>query len=231
MVTTKQMAKVDQLAVENGLLIMQMMEYAGLNTARFVQKFEKKKILILAGKGNNGGDGIAAARHLHNWGYEVKVILAEDPEELSETSKHHYNLIKKLKTPIKTWKNQEEWFKESELIIDGLLGYNIEGDPRAPYDTLIHLANNAKVPIVSIDLPSGLDGTKGDPYTPCIKANTTLTLALPKKGLFKDAAKNHVGKVYVADLGIPQFIFDEAGIKTSAFFEKNSIEPFAPLND
>ncbi|MDP2625128.1 MAG: NAD(P)H-hydrate epimerase [Candidatus Peregrinibacteria bacterium] len=181
----------------------------------------------MCGKGHNGGDSLAAARHLKNWGYNVNVLLAQPHEELKETSKHHYNLLKQMKVPMKVWKGtslQKKWFKQSTVIIDGLLGYNIKGNPRPPFDTLINLANETSKPILAIDLPSGLNGSTGKRANPCIRADSTLTLALPKTGLMEPSAKEYVGKVYVADLGIPDFIFKKAGIKLSGpIYQKHSI--------
>lgn len=230
-ITSAQMADVDKIAVKQGLMIIQMMEYAGLNIARFIQGFIQEKtpgkVLILAGKGHNGGDGIAAARHLVNWGIETNILLAELPENLKTTSVHHLSLVKKNNIYAEIWNNtkeQKQLFQEADVIVDSLLGYNINGNPRERYKALIIEANNANKPIIAIDLPSGLDGTTGAPNAPTIKANQTLTLALPKIGLTKKSATEYVGEVFVADLGITESIFSEAGIQVpKGLFKTNSI--------
>jgi NAD(P)H-hydrate epimerase len=226
-VTSEQMATVDRIAVEDGLLIMQMMEYAGLNIARYVLSHKAESFLILCGKGNNGGDGLAAARHLINWGHDVKVLLAEDPSVMSEMARHHYDFLLKMGAPMEVWTGVDlhlEWFDSVDLIVDALLGYNISGDPRPPYDALINKSNEAEQPVVSIDLPSGLNGSTGTPYTPCIVAAATLTLALPKAGLTADAAKDYIGELSVADLGIPAFVYQKAELDVPAgLFQKSSV--------
>lgn len=227
-ITSEQMADVDREAVNNGLSITQMMEYAGLGCARIMQKFEGSKILILVGKGHNGGDGLAAARHLINWGYDVKILMAESPEDFREASKTHYDLLKKMGVNIEIWGHgdeQKDYFKNCDLIMDALLGYNINGDPRGHYKFLIEEANISEKVIVAIDIPSGLEGSTGKPNNPTIKANTTLTLALPKKGLIE--SKHYVGELYISDLGIPDFVYKKAGINVPAgLFKKNSIVKF-----
>lgn len=213
-ISTEQMAKVDQLAVESGLLVMQMMEIAGYSIARFTQKFPEKKVLILAGKGHNGGDGIAAARHLSLWGHQVILMLAEPPKFLKENSNHHYNLVSKMPIEIVNFdsKTAKDHFENKVVIIDALLGYNIDGHPREPYSAIINLANQSNNAILSVDLPSGLNGSTGQAFTPCIKATATLTLDLPKTGLIKKAAKKFIGDLYLCDLGIPNFIHEQLGI-------------------
>jgi len=219
------MAKVDEEAVANGLSITQMMEYAGLNIARFAKKAER--IIVLVGKGHNGGDGLAAARHLINWGHKVEILFAIPPEELKEASVVHYKLLKKMNADMKEWDNQE--FKDVDLIIDALLGYNIDGDPRGKYAELIDAANRSGKHIQSIDIPSGLDASTGEAYSPCIKAHQTLTLALPKTGLTKKDARPYVGEISVADLGIPDFIYSKSLIKVpEGLFASGSIISLSP---
>ena len=93
------------------------------------------------------------------------------------------------------------------LIIDALLGYNGKGDPRPPFSLWIERANRSGIPILSLDIPSGLDASTGLPGSPCIKATTTLTLAAPKTGLFADSAKGYVGELFLADIGIPPQVY------------------------
>ncbi|MDA1061001.1 MAG: NAD(P)H-hydrate epimerase [bacterium] len=222
-ISSGQMAVVDRVAVEEGLLIIQMMEYAGLNIARFVQSSHYSSILILAGKGHNGGDGIAAARHLKNWGYKVRVILAEEPSELKEVSRHHFDLLEKMNVEMKVWDGD---LGEEDLIIDALLGYNIDGDPRAVYGEIISVANDSVADILAVDLPSGMNGTTGKAYNPCIKADKTLTLALPKIGLLKGI--EYTGELFVADLGIPEEVFKKAGLDIPVgLFRSDSIQKFS----
>jgi NAD(P)H-hydrate epimerase len=114
-------------------------------------------------------------------------------------------------------------FNESELIIDALIGYSLKGDPRSPVSEIIDHANAVKTPILSLDLPTGLDATTGKSYKPCIIAEKTSTLALPKKGLLIREAHDHVGDLYLADIGIPPILYQEIGIEIGNIFKNKSL--------
>lgn len=206
--TAEQMAKVDELAVEGyGVQIIQMMEnagrqLAGLATTLLGSSVSEKNVLVLCGPGNNGGGGMVAARHLHNWGAEVQVVLAVEPDRLRNVPAQQWRTISALGLG-----STDVADPETSLIIDALLGYRGAGDPRAPISNWIEQANKSTARVLSLDLPSGLDATSGVPGSPCIKASATLTLAAPKTGLFAEAAKPFVGEVYLADIGIPPEVF------------------------
>lgn len=208
----EQIAELDRLAMEEfGLDILQMMEIAGYNFARIVKIYLKelnhKHILVLAGVGNNGGDGLCAARYMANWGAEVKIILAKSG--LKPAAKHQLTIIEKMGIettfpPVK--------LLEADLVVDALLGYNQVGNPRSPYDDLISQANELKAPIFAFDNPSGLDIDSGNPSNPTIKAHTTITLAAVKKGLVAQSAKEYVGDLELIDLGIPKPAYIKTGL-------------------
>lgn len=224
-ITKAFMRKIDEIAPQNGLQIIQMMEHAGLQIARFAESFNAKRILILAGKGNNGGDGIAAARFLKNWGYKVKIIIAVAPSELKDAALQHFQLIKKMEIPVTVYQNDLSTdFQRTDLIIDALLGYPTSSNPRDATADMITAANKSEKPILAVDIPSGLDATTGKPYQPCIQAVATITLGLPKTGLITKYARPYVGKLFLTDLGIPDFIYQQAGIEIPpAIFKKKSI--------
>lgn len=209
----EQISELDRLAIgEFGLDILQMMEIAGNKFAQIVRNFLKdlnhKHIMVLAGVGNNGGDGLAAARYLANWGAEVKVILARP--DLKPAGKHQLAIIEKMEIetalpPVK--------LLEADLIVDALLGYRQVGDPKQPYDNLISQANELKAPIFAFDNPSGLDIESGKATSPTIKAHTTITLAAVKKGLVAESAKEYVGNLELVDLGIPRLAYTKATLE------------------
>jgi len=209
----EQIAELDRLAMgEFGFDILQMMEIAGNNFALIVRNFLKdlnhKHIIVLAGVGNNGGDGLCAARYMANWGAEVKIVLARS--DLTPAAKHQMVSLEKMGIetafpPVKLLK--------ADLVVDALLGYNQVGDPRPPYDDLISGANELKMPIFAFDNPSGLDIDSGDPSKPTIKAHTTVTLATIKKGLLAEGAKEYVGNLELVDLGIPKLAYVKTGLE------------------
>ena len=102
---------------------------------------------------------------------------------------------------------------KSYAIIDSLIGYHLDGAPRGDFATAINLINESGKRVVSYDLPSGVDATTGECYSPCVKANVTLTLALPKRVFKNKKAKQYFGRVYLADIGIPEFLYKKVNPK------------------
>lgn len=200
----KEMMALDAEMIKLGIDVPRMMELAGFFVAIaatiIIKNKHKKKILILNGTGNNGGDSLVAARHLLNWGYKVDVAFASN--KLKPMASHQWRILKNME--VRAAKNIN--YKNHSLIIDGLLGYNIEGNPRNSFARMITAANKSKVPILAIDLPSGLDATTGHAYNPCIVATTTIALSAVKQGLLKREAKKYTGKVLVAYMSVPGII-------------------------
>lgn len=217
--TAKEMQRIDDLAVKNGLEILQMMELAGWRMIPFFAQLKisrSSRVVILCGKGNNGGDGLAAARHLVNYRYRVQVILAAS--DMNEHSKHQLKLLKQMKVPIlyfaKAKTGGRQMIKQARVIIDGLIGYNLSGTPRSKFAELIELANYSRARVIAYDLPSGMDAA-GICYEPCIRADHTLTLALPKAAFLTKSGKARSGQVSVVDIGIPEVLYDrvKSGIR------------------
>lgn len=209
--TSKEMEKLDILAVKNGLEIRQMMELAGHHMIEVFQRLKinkNKKITIVCGTGNKGGDGLSAARHLYNYGYKkMSIILVSS--KIKNDSKHHLNLLKKMKIPIYIYtKKANALIKKSDILIDSLIGYHLDGPPRGKFEELIEVINEAKKKIISYDLPSGMSA-EGQCLGICIKAYATLTLALPKKIFKIKQGKKMSGKIFLADIGIPAFLYDK----------------------
>lgn len=213
-ITSKQMAKVDNIAMKKyGLTVEQMMENAGRNLARFAyDKFKPKEVLVAYGKGNNGGGGLVAARHLKILGVNVEIIGA------SKTV--NTNVSRELKILKKMGVHQTTRVTKADIIIDALLGYNIKGNPKNKYAKLIKEINKTKSKIISLDLPSGLDPNTGKCHKPCIKSDYTITLALPKIGL---KHTTQAGKIYLSNIGIPNEVYTSLNIKIKNYFSKDDI--------
>jgi len=233
-VSVEQMKQVDRVAVEDfGLQILMMMENASIYTASLAQRMlnntvKNKKILILAHKGNNGGDGLGAARHLANKGAEITVVLTCTPNELTSEGMNQYRILHRSGIPIieldtLNMSTVKTLISTSDLIVDALLGNNIKGAPRSPIDLIISAINSSPVQTLSIDIPSGLDGDTGLPHRPTVKATATLTLAMPKKGLLLLSAQKYIGELWVADLSIPQSVYQKLNIAANNVFEENSL--------
>ena len=223
--STSQMVEVDRLMIEEyQITLIQMMENAGRNLAELARRelggqVVGRSITILCGAGNNGGGGLVAARHLHNWGAEVSPVLAFDPSRLKEIPAHQWHILQQMGLDS----GVEPALAEVDLIIDAMIGYGLSGDPRQPVAGWINQANNAGRPILALDAPSGLDTTSGIPGNPCISAAATLTLALPKSGLSTLQAKEVVGELFLADISVPPELYRHLGVQVPNLFEDDTI--------
>jgi NAD(P)H-hydrate epimerase len=225
-VTTDQMIEVDRLMIEEwGITLLQMMENAGRNFAELARRqlggaVHGKRVAVLCGHGNNGGGGMTAARHLHNWGAKVEVVLAGDENRLKEIPAHQWRILYNMGIT-----HSAVELSGTHLILDAMLGYGSKGDPRLPIADWIQLANASGVRIISLDTPSGLDTTTGLPGSPCIRASATLTLALPKTGLFAPGARPFVGDLYLADLSVPPELYaaPSLGLQLTSPFGEDTI--------
>jgi len=211
-----QMREMDQRAIEDfGMPVLLLMENAGRAVAETVRKFSNKKspILILAGSGNNGGDGIVAARYLFNIGWPVEIILSKAQDDFKGDTATHMQLATNFGVPVSNYNHIHEEgvrkkLKMSRIVVDALLGTGTKGEAREPYKTLIRLINEAHKPVIAVDIPSGLDGDKGKINDNAVSARLTITMGAVKNGLLKPSAKEYVGKLIVADIGFPKTLFD-----------------------
>lgn len=212
--SVNQMREVDRLMIEEWhISLLQMMENAGRNLADLSRyllggSVKDHKIVVLSGKGNNGGGGMAAARHLHNWGARVQVKLMGSANNLKQVPALQWLAIKRMGLPL-----GEPQLSDADMIIDAMLGYGLEGDPRPPISEWIVKANESGSHILALDTPSGLSLDSGKNSAFCIQAKTTLTLALPKKGLLNPEAKTCVGDLYLADIGVPPELYSSPSLK------------------
>jgi NAD(P)H-hydrate epimerase len=115
-------------------------------------------------------------------------------------------------------------FSKYGLLIDALLGYNLRGNPRGEVAKLVVGANASRMPIIALDVPTGLDPNTGNPLEPCIRATETLTLALPKKGLYMKKSAPYVGKLFLADISVPMKLYRDLGLKKAIFYSNPIVE-------
>ncbi|MBI3244677.1 MAG: NAD(P)H-hydrate epimerase [Chloroflexi bacterium] len=223
--TTAQMADVDRLMIEEySILLIQMMENAGRNLAEQARRMldgqlAGRHIVVLCGAGNNGGGGMVAARHLHNRGASVRVKFVGDPARLKDVPAHQWRILQAMDLA----KNDDPDLAQADLIIDALIGYGLSGDPRRATAEWIVQANLSGRPILALDTPSGLDATTGVPGSPCIRANATLTLALPKAGLLQVNARHFVGGLYLADISVPPELYRRIGVEVGPLFAEDIV--------
>ena len=203
--------------------LIQMMENAGRNLAILAKEcfsaLTLKQVVVLAGTGGNGGGTLVAARHLLNWGAKLSVLTSKAPNDYRGVPRHQLDILTKMNADINTTSI------EPELIIDGLIGYSLTGRPGGKAAELIIWANDCKVPILALDIPSGVSSTKNQVFEPAIKADATMTLALPKAALFSKAAKAYIGELYLADISVPGSLYAKPplNLKVDNIFAKGPI--------
>jgi hydroxyethylthiazole kinase-like uncharacterized protein yjeF len=231
-VTTEQIRQLDQRAIAAGIAGEELMERAGYavarTTAAFLKRREARAVLLLAGKGNNGGDAIVAARHLAGAGCHPTLVLMCRRSELEGDPLLHFRRLVggihvfELPDLVGPAPGSTSFAGGAEsavlqqiiaetdpaVVVDGLLGTGLKGDVREPYTTAIQVMNGLGRLIVAIDIPSGLDSDTGEPHGACVRADATVTMGLPKIGLLKPAATESVGRIEVADIGFPRELVD-----------------------
>ena len=224
-ITTQQMIEVDRLMIDHyGITLFQMMENTGLNLARLAINFseESDSYLILAGSGGNGGGTLVAARRLIGWGKKVQIRLSKDFDQYHGVPAHQLYILQQLKADVKAFDPKEDL--SADIILDGIIGYSINDAPKGIAAQMIEMVKSTAAKIISLDTPSGIELTEGIAYKPSVKSDATLTLALPKKGLFKPEIKKQVNQLYLADIGVPLQLYQKMGLDMKQNpFEKSGI--------
>jgi NAD(P)H-hydrate epimerase len=216
--TREEVRDVDRRAIEEfGLPGIVLMENAGRGTAELlIEQNIGGPVVIVAGKGNNGGDGFVIARHVENYGFDVRVLLFADPHELTGDALTNYRVISAAGMRIRECAraDREEWkdeLRSASWIVDALLGTGTRGRVREPFGTVIEEINASGVPVLAVDLPSGLDCDTGEPLGPCVRAVHTATFAAPKRGFESPGAAAYTGKMHVIDIGVPRSLLTRLG--------------------
>ena len=238
-ITVAQMIDVDRLMVEDyGILLLQMMEDAGRGLAEVARYLlggdvAGRKVVVLVGRGNNGGGGLVAARHLANAAAEVTVALATAPDALGDVPEHQRVTLAKMGVAGSDHVSEPgalpRLIEGADLLLDALIGYRLHGAPREPIASFIHAANAVPAPRLALDLPSGLDGDRGVPLAPTLRADATLTLAWPKAGLLTKAARPFVGKLLLADISVPAGAYRAVGVDPGMLFARGPIVRVRPV--
>jgi len=214
-VSEAQMREVDRLMIDDfHINLLQMMENAGRNLAELsLRAFAPAGVLVLAGRGGNGGGGLVAARHLTNRGVPVAVALSHDEANMAPVPRHQLDILARMDV---TLLDQPE---RADLVIDALIGYSLRGNPSGRTADLINWANQQGRPVLSLDVPSGLDVTTGTPSKPCVSAAATMTIALPKLGL----RHVQVGDLYVADISVPAALYRQLDLDVPVLFRDDTL--------
>ncbi|MFH1654214.1 MAG: NAD(P)H-hydrate dehydratase [Pseudomonadota bacterium] len=210
-VNSQQMRFLEEEAVKQfGLNTLSMMEKAGLGIADLVIRLsgkKKSKITIIAGSGNNGGDGLVAARILADKVDRLDVCILAAPEKLSHDSKINFDKLPK-KVRFIQMDELEGSLKDADLVVDAIFGTGLTREVLGDFLTAIELCNNSKGMKIAVDIPSGLSSDTGEVLGSTFKADYTCTFGAPKRGLFLKSGYEFSGRLEVVDIGIPSSLIE-----------------------
>ena len=228
--TTDQMIEVDRAMMEDYRIdLVRMMENAGRNLAHLArQRFlggdpRGQRVAVLAGTGGNGGGALVSARRLHSYGAIVTVFVTKPIADFTPIPGQQLELVRRMGIVIGSSADIGS-VGTLDLVLDGVIGYSLNGAPRGEAATLIRWGNEQAAPILSLDAPSGIDTTTGSVFEPAVRATATMTLALPKEGFKAPGVDSHVGELYVADISVPPELYERfLGIEVGPVFATSDI--------
>ncbi len=228
--TTDQMIEVDRAMMEDYRIdLVRMMENAGRNLAHLArERFlggdpRGHRIVVLAGTGGNGGGALVAARRLHNYGAEVDVYVTKPDDGFTPVPGQQLDLLRRMGVTIGS-ADAVGTAGTADVVLDGVIGYSLQGAPQGEAGTLIRWTNDQAAPVLSLDAPSGVDTTTGTVFEPAVRATATMTLALPKEGLRAPGVESHVAELYLADISVPPELYCRfLGIGVGPIFAESDI--------
>jgi NAD(P)H-hydrate epimerase len=215
-VTAEEMRNLDEKTVKKyGISGSVLMERAGLAVAVKIRElFDKKKVIVLSGSGNNGGDGIVIARNLYNWGWNVKVLLMAKEDKLSPDCLAQLRIARKIRVPVEFRTALNDKDLHSAVIVDALLGTGMNKPVTSPMSDIIAFINKSDVRVVSVDIPSGISSDDGQVKGEAVMADYTVTFGLPKIGHLLHPGADHTGHLFIEDIGFPAELLSSESLKT-----------------
>jgi len=213
--TREQVRLIDKLALERyhipGLVLMENASRAVADAIISMASVADASVAIVCGGGNNGGDGFAVARHLHNRGAHVDLVLAAAPARLRGDALMNWQIVEAMGIENVDFHDSEDVVNAHavDIVIDALFGTGLSRQPGADMTKLIEVMNRSGLPIVAIDLPSGLDCDSGEALGACIRATRTVTFVAEKVGFANPASKQYTGEITVGDIGCPRELIEE----------------------
>jgi hydroxyethylthiazole kinase-like uncharacterized protein yjeF len=235
--TSAQMREIDRKAMEEvGLPGPVLMENAGLRVAAALRglfpDIRGGRIVVVAGRGNNGGDGLVAARHLQSLGYEVEILLLAKVQELKGDALLNARICRNMGLLLREAAGPQDWgaaaktLHGARVIVDAIFGTGLVKPAEGLYARAIQDINKAKAFKLSIDIPSGLSSDTFRLIGPAVKADLTVALAAPKVGHVLPPAEDMVGELLIADIGIPRALFDDKSLTLEMVDDKAVIPLF-----
>jgi len=239
-VSAEEMKWCDETTIKGlGIPGLLLMENAGGAVARRIRDIlgdlSQRRILIFCGKGNNGGDGFVVARHLSNAGAHVTIVLTSSPAELQGDALSNYAVLKKLAGRTVPAISIQRYSKSAlgglrriDCIVDAIFGTGFSGKVKPPVLGLMEWMNSQNVPMISVDIPSGLNATTGVVETMAVRATCTVTFGLCKSGLLLNRGKELAGNVRVADIGIPRIVTDSKKLSRTYLVDASDVKTGMP---
>jgi hydroxyethylthiazole kinase-like uncharacterized protein yjeF len=215
--TSEDVARLDAAAADCGVTTLQLMEVAGWQVARcaWQRLGGAAGVSVIAGYGNNGGDGLVAARHLATWGCAVRVLVLGTETRVTGIVADHVQSARRCGVDAVIDASPAAVYgiiAHAELVIDAILGTGLRSAPRQPQADAIRAINESVVRVLSVDVPSGLDATTGEAFDPTVDAALTCTLTAMKRGLRRGDGPRRAGDIWVADIGMPAVAWRQAGL-------------------
>jgi hydroxyethylthiazole kinase-like uncharacterized protein yjeF len=240
--TAAEMREVDRLSTErHGIAGLTLMENAGKSVAEFLQlrfrNIARRRIVILCGKGNNGGDGFAVARRLLETGAKPTVFVFASPDDVRGDAAINLKRWQDLSRELQIVRSPGEWqslkapLASADIILDALLGTGIRGPVEGLLKQVIEDVNRKRPEqaVVSVDIPSGLPADTGEANGVVVAANYTITFTAPKMGMLAGHASDFVGQLIVRDIGSPPELIEETGNGNLRWSEPREFLKFAAL--
>lgn len=215
--SAEQTAALDAAAIDLGVVILQLMEVAGLQVARTAWELLGRRpgtVVVAAGGGNNGGDGLVSARLLEAWGCRLRCVLVAEPGRVGAAVRHQLAALGAGGTPLTTGEDGRGIAGSvagCDLAIDALLGTGLGSAPRPRQASAIAALAGART--LSVDLPSGLSADTGEALGECVEATATCTLTAVKHGLWSAAGRHRAGDLWAADIGMPAAAWRAVGLE------------------
>ena len=210
-VSTAVVREMDRRTIEEyGLPGAVLMESAGTSVTEVacLMAPARGRVVVMAGAGNNAGDGFVAARQLANRGFSVCVVTAAESGGYKGDARLNFSIIERMGIDVTEWPHNALALTEgADVIIDALLGTGLSGPLRPPYADMIAAVNAARAHVLSVDIPSGLNADTGEVATAAVKADRTVTFALPKTGLYRGEGPEKTGEVLLGDLEMPRAVY------------------------
>lgn len=240
--TTEEMGQVDRLTTARyGIPGLALMENAGAGVARFIAQrwpdFAQRRIMVLCGKGNNGGDGFVVARHLRDLGAKPLIHLLAAPEEMRGDAATNYKRWQETYGELHVIRDSSAWqsakaaLASADIVVDAILGTGTRGAVAGLLAEVIEAVNQRRGParsaVVAVDIPSGLVADTGEADGPVVKAAYTVTFTAPKSGMIGGASGNFVGQLKVHDIGSPPELIEEVGTSDVRWVDGREVSKFA----